>query len=119
MARIDEILATERPRFARAVKAVVAGDATALRAELSAEPELVCARSSSAHRATLLHYTAANGIESELQREVPNADEIARMLWSPARNLTHRAMLTTANVLRLWTCSRHPIIPMRPGWPAG
>jgi Ankyrin repeats (many copies) len=80
MARIDEILAAEKPSFARAVKAVIAGDATTLRAELLAEPELVWARSSSAHRATLLHYTAANGIESELQREVPNADEIARML---------------------------------------
>ena len=80
MARIDEILAAERPGFARAVKAVIAGDAPALRAELSAEPELVWVRSSSAHRATLLHYTAANGIECELQREVPNADEIARML---------------------------------------
>jgi len=80
MTRIDEILAAERPGFARAVKALIAGDARALRAELSPEPELVWARSSSAHRATLLHYTAANGIESELQCEVPNADEIARML---------------------------------------
>jgi hypothetical protein len=80
MTRIDEILAAEKPGFARAVKAVIAGDTRALRAQLSAEPALVWARSSSAHRGTLLHYTAANGIESELQREAPNADEIARML---------------------------------------
>ena len=64
MTRIDEILAAERPGFARAVKAVIAGDVRALRAELSPEPELVWARSSSAHRATLLLYTAANGIEA-------------------------------------------------------
>ena len=68
------------PAFARAVKAVITGDTAALRAALSAEPALVRARSRAAHRATLLHYTAANGIEDVLQREVENADEIAGLL---------------------------------------
>jgi len=78
--RVDEILAAERPAFARAVLAIITGDAPALRAELAAEPELVTARSGASHRATLLHYVAANGIEDELQRQVPGADEIARIL---------------------------------------
>src|SRR5215468_11435670 len=80
MARVDEILAAEGPAFARAVRAVIGGDVAALRRELVTEPALVHARSRSAHHATLLHYTAANGIENELQCEVSNADEIARVL---------------------------------------
>jgi len=62
------------------VKAIVTGDVQALRRELAADPALVHARSASAHHATLLHYVAANGIEPELQRQVPNADEIANVL---------------------------------------
>lgn len=75
-----DILASERPAFARAVRAIVIGDVAGLRAELAAEPALCRARSSSLHRATLLHYVAANGIEDELQRPVREADEIARVL---------------------------------------
>ena len=77
---VDEILAAEKPAFARAIRAIIHGDAPALRAELAAAPDLVHARSGSIHRATLLHYVAANGIEDALQRPVPNADEIARIL---------------------------------------
>src|SRR3954449_2406481 len=76
----DQIFAAEKPAFARSVKAIVTGDVRALRRELAADAALVHARSVSAHRATLLHYVAANGIESELQRQVPNADEIANVL---------------------------------------
>jgi ankyrin repeat protein len=77
---VDEILAAETPAFARAIRAIIGGDAAALRSELAAAPDLVHARSGSIHRATLLHYVAANGIEDALQRPVPNADEIARIL---------------------------------------
>lgn len=77
---VDEVLAAEKPAFARAIRAIITGDAAALRAELAAAPDLVHARSGSLHRATLLHYVAANGIEDALQRPVPNADEIARIL---------------------------------------
>jgi hypothetical protein len=66
MVAIDEILAIETPAFARAVNAIIAGDATGLRTELGAEPGLVHARSRSGHHATLLHYVSANGIEEEL-----------------------------------------------------
>lgn len=76
----DHILTAETPAFARAVTAIVTGDVEALRKEVVADPALVHARSTSAHRATLLHYVAANGIEDELQRPVPNADAIAAVL---------------------------------------
>jgi ankyrin repeat protein len=76
----DRVLRGEPPGFARAVRAIVTGDAAALRSELAADPALVRARSASDHHATLLHYVAANGVEGELQRPVPNADEIAGVL---------------------------------------
>src|SRR5262249_55543507 len=50
-------------RFEAAVEAVVAGDVAALRSILAEHPELVLARSSRRHHATLLHYVAANGVE--------------------------------------------------------
>jgi ankyrin repeat protein len=74
------ILSGERPAFARAVFAIITGDVAGLRAELAREPALSQARSGSMHRATLLHYVAANGIEDELQRPVREADDIARVL---------------------------------------
>jgi ankyrin repeat protein len=77
---IDETLAAETPAFARAVKAVITGNVAALQTELSTDPTLARARSVSAHRATLLLYVAANGIEGELQRQVPNSDEVAAAL---------------------------------------
>jgi ankyrin repeat protein len=80
MTAIDEVLAAEAPAFARAVKAVVTGNVEALRTELRADPALVHARSVAPHHATLLHYVSANGIESELQSAVPNADGIAALL---------------------------------------
>src|SRR5512146_528965 len=80
MDTVDEILAAERPAFARAIRAIIRGDVAALRAELAAAPDLVHARSGSIHRATLLHYVAANGIEDALQHPVPDAGEIARVL---------------------------------------
>jgi ankyrin repeat protein len=76
----DKILAAENPVFARAVRAIVRSDVEGLRAELAAAPELVHARSASSHRATLLHYLAANGIEDALQRQIPASCELARVL---------------------------------------
>jgi len=80
MNKADEILAAEPPAFARAVRAIIGGNSAALREELAAAPALIHARSGSRHRATLLHYVAANGIEDALQRPVLDADEIARIL---------------------------------------
>lgn len=73
--------------FESAVQAVVEGDLDALQDALRGDPRLVGARSSRVcffdppvHRATLLHYVAANGVEAYRQKTPPNAVEIARAL---------------------------------------
>ena len=86
---VDAIHAPGSPvaRFEEAVEAIIAGDATTLASLLREEPWLVRARSTRVnhfdppvHRATLLHYLAANGVESYRQRSPKNAVEIARLL---------------------------------------
>jgi len=74
-------------RFERAVEAVIDGDLAGLEALLREDPELVRARSTRVthfdppvHRATLLHYLAANGVEGYRQKSPKNAVEIARAL---------------------------------------
>ena len=64
--------------FSRAVEAIVTGDESGLRALLQAHPGLIRDRAPFAHRATLLHYVAANGVE--VQRSPANAPAIARIL---------------------------------------
>ncbi|HTU57722.1 MAG TPA: ankyrin repeat domain-containing protein [Polyangiales bacterium] len=66
--------------FERAADAVVFGDLEGLRSLLDQEPALVHARSARQHRATLLHYCAANGTEDPRQRTPDNAPAIARLL---------------------------------------
>ncbi|MBL8178201.1 MAG: ankyrin repeat domain-containing protein [Bryobacterales bacterium] len=82
-------VSTDSPvsRFEAAVESLISGDAPTLRAILAAHPELVHARSTRItpfdppqHRATLLHYIAANGIEGYRQTTPPNAVEIASLL---------------------------------------
>jgi ankyrin repeat protein len=63
-----------------AIDAVVAGDEETLRGSLAANPELVRARSDREHGATLLIYTAANGVEGYRQRTPANVVRIAEML---------------------------------------
>jgi len=74
-------------RFERAVEAVVDGDAAMLRNLLREDADLARARSTRVthfdppvHRATLLHYMAANGVENHRQRTPPNAVEITNVL---------------------------------------
>jgi len=66
-AEIDKVLASEEAIFAQAVKAVVTADVPGLKELLDQRPDLVTNQARAAHRSTLLHYTAANGIENELQ----------------------------------------------------
>ena len=73
--------------FESAVEAVINGDGAALTYLLRTLPELVRARSTRVtkfdpprHRATLLHYIAANGVEGYRQRSPANAVDIARIL---------------------------------------
>jgi hypothetical protein len=67
-------------RFEAAVEAVVSGDVAALRSMLHENPELVRARSTRRHHATLLHYVGANGVEDGRQKTPANAVEVAKIL---------------------------------------
>jgi ankyrin repeat protein len=69
------------PVFEAAADAIVDGDTEVLRSLIAARPALVRARSAFAHRATLLHYVAANGVENSRQwQSPPDAVEIATIL---------------------------------------
>lgn len=68
------------PTFEEAVDAVVSGDLPALERLVFANPWLVVARSRYGHRATLLHYVAANGVETWRQTVPRIAPEIVRFL---------------------------------------
>lgn len=74
-------------RFETGVESVVNGDLATLESLLRVDPELVRARSTRithhdppTHRATLLHYVAANGVEGHRQKTPANAVAIARAL---------------------------------------
>jgi len=74
-------------QFESAVEAVITGDAVALESLVRKNPELLRARSTRVthfdppvHRATLLHYIAANGVEGYRQKTPKNAVEIATIL---------------------------------------
>jgi hypothetical protein len=73
--------------FESAVEAVVNGDLAALTDALRRDPDLLRARSGRiccfdppVHRATLLHYVAANGVEAYRQKTPTNAVAVARAL---------------------------------------
>jgi hypothetical protein len=79
---IDALTRASSPvsRFELAADAIVAGDAATLASLLAQDPELVQTRSTRVHRATLLHYVGANGVENYRQRTPPNAVEVAKLL---------------------------------------
>lgn len=67
-------------RFETAVEAIVSGDLETVRRLLKEHPGLIRERSRRIHHATLLHYTAANGVEGVRQKTPPNAVEITSLL---------------------------------------
>jgi ankyrin repeat protein len=67
-------------RFETAVEAIISGDLETLRRLLTEHPGLIRERSRRIHHATLLHYTAANGVEGVRQKTPANAVEIAKLL---------------------------------------
>ena len=67
-------------KFEKAVDAVISGDIETLKSLLKREPDLIRMRSSKAHRAMLIHYVAANGVEDERQSTPVNAVDVANVL---------------------------------------
>src|SRR5579864_3303674 len=103
--------------FEAAVEATIAGDLDALKALLKANPELARARSSRVccfdpprHRATLLHYIAANGVEGYRQKTPGNAPEISRELLRSGADANALANLYGggASVMCMLISSSHP-----------
>lgn len=107
---IDDILRAERPLFAQLVKSIVTGDKLSLSQLLATNPQLVRERSVADHRMTPLHYVAANGVETELQRQVPNADEIAATLLAEGAEPDAECSLYKGErtTLELLVSSDHP-----------
>ena len=66
--------------FEAAAEAIVTGDLPALVQLMRQDPALVHARSTREHKATLLHYVAANGVENYRQKTPKNIVEVARVL---------------------------------------
>jgi ankyrin repeat protein len=66
--------------FEAAVEAIITGDVATLKRLLRDLPDLIRARSTRAHQATLLHYVAANGVEGHRQKTPKNAAQVAAIL---------------------------------------
>lgn len=81
---LEALAQTNSPvsRFEAAADAIVNGDAAALERLLLEEQGLAHARSNREHRATLLHYVAANGVESYRQKTPRNIAAITQMLFN-------------------------------------
>ena len=105
----DDTLAQD---FEAAADAVVAGDLDTLRDLLVREPVLATARSARPHRATLLHYLGANGVETERQKTPANAVAVAELLLNAGADpnalcYTYRGG-PEQTTLGLLTSSDHP-----------
>lgn len=98
--------------FEAAADAVVHGDVATLERLLSTDPALVRARSERVHRATLLHYVAANGVEDFRQRTPPNAVTVARLLLERGADVDALASSYGADryqtTMNLLVSSTHP-----------
>src|SRR5215813_4689452 len=97
-------------RFEITVDAVVTGNVAELRRLLAEEPTLVKARSARAHRATLLNYVGANGVEEERQKTPPNVLEVAKILLAAGAEVDAEANLYggECTTLGLAATSVHP-----------
>jgi hypothetical protein len=98
------------PTFELAVDAVVHGRLSELTTLMAAHPDLPVRRSGYGHRATLLHYTAANGVEIRRQIVPANAaDIVAALLDGGAdRSATFHAYGGEFDVLVMPRTSAHP-----------
>jgi hypothetical protein len=97
--------------FESGVEAVVSGDLATLGSLLGTHPDLVRARSARVtpfdppvHRATLLHYVAANGVEGYRQKTPSNAVDVVKALLQAGADVDALAYMyggrcTTLNLL--------------------
>lgn len=67
-------------KFETAAGAICNGNLRTLKRLLAGEPQLIYLRSTREHKATLLHYVSANGVEGYRQQTPKNIVEIAELL---------------------------------------
>jgi hypothetical protein len=98
------------PGFEAAVDAVVAGDLPTLTHMLDERPELATMRSRFGHGSTLLHYVAANGVETYRQVTPLNAADVASLLIARGADVNAEAGMYggRARTLGLMMTSDHP-----------
>ena len=106
LAHVDSVTS----RFEAAADAIVEGDVETLSRLLREDAELVRARSAREHRATLLHYVAANGVEGYRQRTPKNAVFVADLLLRRGAEVdaTAETYGSGATTLGLAATSVHP-----------
>lgn len=96
--------------FEAAADAIAGGDLPVLARLLRAKPALVHLRSTRQHRATLLHYVAANGVEGYRQKTPRNAAQMAQLLLDHGADVNAEADVYGggATTLELVATSIHP-----------
>jgi ankyrin repeat protein len=98
-------------RFEAAVEAVITGDLPTLGSLLREDPQLISARSTRSHHATLLHYVGANGVEDYRQKTPKNAVEVAKLLLEAGADVNSMAdMYRGSTTLGLVATSVHPMV---------
>jgi ankyrin repeat protein len=97
-------------RFESAADAIVEGDLPRLKRLLRADPALVRARSAREHRAMLLHYVSANGVEGFRQKTPKNIVAVAELLLKVGAEVDAEADVYGggATTLGLVATSIHP-----------
>lgn len=96
--------------FEEAIDCVVNGRLIRLQELLSDHPELANQRSVYGHRASLLHYVAANGVETWRQKVASNAPSIAQLLIENGADVDATAPMYGGHydTLALLLSSEHP-----------
>lgn len=96
-------------QFEAAADAIVSGGIQTLKRLLKENPGLVRERSVREHRATLLHYTSANGVEGYRQKTPKNIVEIVDLLLKSGADVDAEAdVYGSSTTLGLAATSVHP-----------
>jgi len=95
--------------FERCIDLVLAGNVDELFITLSNQPSLIKQTSPHPHKATLLHYLGANGVESHRQMTPMNAADVATCLINAGAAVSAVANIYGGSTaLQLWSTSAHP-----------
>jgi ankyrin repeat protein len=109
---IQALTQAESPvtKFEFAADAIVTGDLVSLKRLLRENPELVRARSTREHKAPLIHYVAANGVENFRQKTPINIIAITKVLLAAGVDVdaVNQSYGGASTALGLAATSYHP-----------